>query len=313
MPAFKGNRNSRAVVRIFLLFVFAAMIRYVWTAFTAFPYAFSLAKSMGDKLDNALLGQMMSTDIKFFLLTSLYNLIIAILVLTFWIRLDHRSLDDIGLKWSPNRLPIMGIGAVLAVIIFGSSVTITNMLGYIWPVTMGTVTFGTAAVMKTSLYAILIVLVTILGEELLYRGYIQNSAMSFAHPTTAVYISALIFMMSRFGVFKNTLGMLEVFLIGLILGYLYLLTGSLYITLGFRFVWDYLKIYIFRFQTDYGFQGPVWQVYGNDGIVMMRNLTAGTRLQLIFIIVEVLVAVGLFFLCRKQGLLLHKNIEAIKN
>jgi membrane protease YdiL (CAAX protease family) len=104
-------------------------------------------------------------------------------------------------------------------------------------------------------------------------------------------ISALIFTGAHLLTYGNMLDLLDVFLAGLILGYAYMLTKSIYLPAVYHFMWDFLQINIFRLQDYEFYKGPVLVLFNNTEDLIINNLNLGNKLEVVFIIVEIMILV----------------------
>jgi uncharacterized protein len=77
-------------------------------------------------------------------------------------------------------------------------------------------------------------------EEIFFRGYLQKRLMGWKGPWFSLVTTSLIFMIFHIGRYNNLTTLVYLFVIGMLLGYLYYKSGSLYITIGFHYSWDFL-------------------------------------------------------------------------
>lgn len=76
-------------------------------------------------------------------------------------------------------------------------------------------------------------------EEITYRGIILNQLMQFKGTIFAIIISSLIFAMFHGEYYRRPYMLFSVFLNGIVFGYLYIITGSLYLSIGLHFATDF--------------------------------------------------------------------------
>ena len=83
-------------------------------------------------------------------------------------------------------------------------------------------------------------------EEYVFRGYIQftlSEAMGFW--PTAILLSFLFAYVHHFNVGETWLGLVDVFLAGLVLAAMLVRTGNLWLAVGFHFAWDWAESYFY--------------------------------------------------------------------
>jgi uncharacterized protein len=127
------------------------------------------------------------------------------------------------------------------------------------------------------------------GEEAVFRAYIQNHIVEMIGNKYGLAISALIFAGVHLFTYVNLLDIIDVFLAGIILGYAYILTKSIYLPAVFHFMWDFLQVNIFRIQNYEYYTGPVLVLFNNAGDLIINGFNLGNKLELVFIIVEIMI------------------------
>jgi membrane protease YdiL (CAAX protease family) len=143
-------------------------------------------------------------------------------------------------------------------------------------------------------------IISVLFEELIFRGVLLYILIKRLGATKAIIISAVgfgIYHWFSFGVIGNPMGMAIAFistgLMGLVLGYAYAKTFSLYIPIAIHFGWNLTQIFIFS-------QGPI-----GDGIfVPADHAPFRTDSYLVFFIASflsvILVLVINYFLLKEN-------------
>ncbi|HHY80465.1 MAG TPA: CPBP family intramembrane metalloprotease [Thermoanaerobacter sp.] len=90
-----------------------------------------------------------------------------------------------------------------------------------------------------------------LEEELMSRGYFINALNQMGKPWLSVLISSIIFsLMHILNPNIVFLGLLNIFLIGVLFSYMYLKTGNLWMPIGYHISWNYFQGYIFGFNVS---------------------------------------------------------------
>ena len=162
-----------------------------------------------------------------------------------WIDRQGR-LADLRLTWKPGAGRRLGIGIVAAALLAGlvlGGAYLTGQLraaGFHWQAEGGTDTLVDLVGYS------LILLATILGEELVFRGYARWTLQRAFKPGYAVLGSALAFALMRaFAPHATLLAFLNSLLAGILLSLLAAWAGSLWATIAARLTWALLVGYVF--------------------------------------------------------------------
>jgi membrane protease YdiL (CAAX protease family) len=182
---------------------------------------------------------------QFYLFTTisfLSTLVMITLMLKF---IDKKKFKDIGftsLKYGYKNL-IVGflIGAFsIAIIVLILSVS-------------GAITIVKNSNTKTYylLWGLYTFILVGLEEELMSRGYFINALNQMGKPWLSVLISSIIFsLMHILNPNIVFLGLLNIFLIGVLFSYMYIKTGNLWMPIGYHISWNYFQGYIFGFSVS---------------------------------------------------------------
>ncbi|MFP3723131.1 CPBP family intramembrane glutamic endopeptidase [Niallia circulans] len=186
---------------------------------------------------------------------------IAVLCLL-WKFVNKKRISEMGFKrLSPDFIIGLGLGALSIVIIFfillfTQNIEMANSLG--------SPDFST----YTILYLLFFILVGF-SEELTFRGYIMSTLTDNGNSKLVVYIvSSLIFGIAHLlNPNVAALGIINIFLVGLLFAYMYDKTKSLWMPIGYHITWNYFQGNVFGFPvsgtTPYGLYGIDVSV-GND-------------------------------------------------
>lgn len=187
------------------------------------------------------------------------TLLTALLVVVFRLFIDRRSLLSLGFPWR-GREALIGFLLGPAILGIGSSIL------YL----MDNLHWTDSLINPTDLLAgFAIMLLTAVGEELVFRGYVLNNLLESMEKWTALAISALLFAFIHAG--NNGLhvvGLINLFVGGLLLGINFIYTRNLWFSIFFHFSWNF-------------FQGPVlgYKVSGLDlQSVLQQELSGSTLL-----------------------------------
>jgi len=99
-------------------------------------------------------------------------------------------------------------------------------------------------------YVVLLAAIAV-TEELVFRGYLRFTLAQAFSPKAVLLISALLFAIWRVVTASSGgLGALNAFLAGLILGLLFVVTGSLWVPIAAHFAWIWVESFVFSFPTS---------------------------------------------------------------
>ncbi|WP_400246803.1 CPBP family intramembrane glutamic endopeptidase [Niallia sp. JL1B1071] len=186
---------------------------------------------------------------------------IAILFLL-WKFVNKKRISEMGFKkFSPDFFTGLALGAVSIVVIFFILLFTKNIE---MANSIGSPDFSA----YTIAYLLFFILVGF-SEELTYRGYIMTTLTDNGNSKSVVYIvSALIFGVAHL-LNPNVaiLGIVNIFLVGLLFAYMYDKTKSLWMPIGYHITWNYFQGNVFGFPvsgtTPYGLYG-IDVSMGND-------------------------------------------------
>jgi len=161
--------------------------------------------------------------------------------------LDNKGLKDIGFNSiSENRFELLCgliLGAVSMTIVFilllvSNNIVLSNSL--IKP------NFSSSILIGIPLF----ILVAI-SEETICRGYILNILNQMEKPWLSVVMSSAIFaVMHIANPNAKLVGILNIFLVGLLFSFMYIRTKSLWMPIGYHFTWNYFQGNIFGFPVS---------------------------------------------------------------
>lgn len=185
----------------------------------------------------------------------------------FWIVIDKGSWKEIGLidpKSIPNFLYGTGLGVGMVT------------LGYILMMILGLATFELGQFAIGSFMAwLLFFLVQPFFEELLFRGYILRLIERYFSTWTAIILSSILFgLIHAPNENFSYIGLISIGLSGLLMGWLFVRTGTLWAPTGLHFSWNFFQGVVFGYPTSgintyevmaNQYSGPEWLSGGDFG------------------------------------------------
>jgi membrane protease YdiL (CAAX protease family) len=199
-------------------------------------------------------------------------------------RFDWSKLGLVTTERSKYIVP--GVGLALALSLF--TIGVGYLSGTLKFLGNGFGLFGSVQVLITLLLATLLAIASGFGEEVAFRGYLQNRIAGRYNPTVAVVIVAVLFAVSHplVNVIDPLLYLATAILVGILFGAIFVRTGSLWMGVALHTVWNYLQIAVFaiRNSADDRFFGAPLFVFDNiSGTSQMLIELAVILIGLLFI------------------------------
>lgn len=175
---------------------------------------------------------------------------IIALFLTFFIVLkgfEKKRFKDIGLNsitrnWNGLIWGLM-LGAASMIIIF------------IMLLSTGDITLENSLLnpnlSKNTVWGILLFIIVAINEETMCRGYIFNTLNQMGKPWVSAVISSGVFAaLHLLNPNVKLIGILNIFLVGMLFAYMYIRTNSLWMPIGYHFTWNYFQGSVFGFAVS---------------------------------------------------------------
>lgn len=291
--------NLLRLLEIAGVFILVFLLNAVWSIVVTVAYTVVIAFKGGNVADVLALTERLYSAPDFLMFVSMYNLLAIGAAVLFWKLIDNQDAKELGFART-NKVAhqlllgiLAAIAAIAIVIILGSLSKIITFSDY------GTAIFGSKQIVWSLVIGLITFLMVGFGEEAVYRSYIQNHLVKMIGSRYGLIAAALVFTFAHSLTYSKPLDFLDVFLAGIILGYAFLLTKSIYLPASFHFMWDYLQISIFRIQDYSYYKGPVLIIFNNAGDLIIKNHNFGNQLEIMFIIVEIIILI-LMYTCRNK-------------
>jgi membrane protease YdiL (CAAX protease family) len=169
----------------------------------------------------------------YFELTGALTILIAAWVMTRFI--DKRSFTSLG--FTPNRITrdvLLGLGIGLGMM----AISVAVLWSAGWAIPQAGVPFSLTVLAVVGVA----MLANTVTQEVLVRGYIQQTIQLQFGPVLAVVISAFIFMLLHLGAIKGApLPAVNLFAAGILLGVAYAVTHNLWLPIALHFGWNFLQ------------------------------------------------------------------------
>ncbi|MCP1310758.1 CPBP family intramembrane glutamic endopeptidase [Paenibacillus tyrfis] len=179
-------------------------------------------------------GKSLVSSVRPELITPLGGIAATLLI---WMLLKKRSLRDLGMRLTLAGVREFGVGIVLG---FGFMSIIAGIL-----VAAGAVTLRINPSWSASslIWSLIMFIWVGFSEEMFFRGYIMKTMEALKYRLPFAYmLSAMLFALIHLGNNDvSALAVFNIFLIGLLFSYMFTITGSLWMPIGYHLAWNYAQ------------------------------------------------------------------------
>ena len=162
--------------------------------------------------------------------------------------IDKKGFNYLGLKSIKESYTELVIGLLAGAFFIVINVIILRFLGFL--------SFSSNIlnpnISISLIEGLLLFIIVAFAEELLFRGYIIMSLQQMGKWWLSILISAVIFALTHGALNDNVsfLAIINLLLGGILLGYMYIKTKSIYMPIGFHITWNYFQGYVFGIQVS---------------------------------------------------------------
>lgn len=226
---------------------------------------------------------------------ALYYFITIMVCLLLWLFIDQQQPENLGLRLSRRWWLGLLVGLVLGGSMMASIVAIELVFGWVSLTAVYTVEKGMLVGGMLAVYVIWQCLVAF-GEELVGRGYIQQNLNTSLTAPLAVTCSALMFAVlhlpsivtQSLPLLLSVIMVLNLTLGGLLLGWSFVKTRTLWLPIGIHFSWNFVQYHVVGFgfvsQGIYTVQSFGWEVL-TGGVTGPEAGIMGTLAFLILLLI----------------------------
>jgi len=168
----------------------------------------------------------------YFELTGTVTILAAAWIMLHWI--DRRPLTSLGFI-GEHAVRDLSIGIALGSSMMAICVAILTASHWAIWLPMFRISFGVVSLGALSMIA------NTVTQEVLVRGYVQQTFDLELGTRTAVLLSAGVFTLLHAGVIRTMIPALNLFAAGILLGVAYAVTRNLWLPIGLHFAWNFLQ------------------------------------------------------------------------
>lgn len=290
-------KTAKEILLIIFLLVIAIFIAELLITISVFIF-FLISNGNLETATSKILLVETSKSYEFISLNAVVqNVITIILVLLFLKGNIKNRIDKIKLYINCNSLALFIYGACLAfiTIVIITIVGITSGMSKLTAI--GFNTFH--QFLKVFIITVITYLSVGFGEEVFFRGYILNKLLGCTSKIRAVVIGAFIFMVFHIGTYSKALDFIDVFLVGIVLSYMYIVFESLWFAIGFHFMWDFAQSFFVKLE-DQVIANPTVLQFSVPKDIYINGINIGCRLEIVFIAVDLILIALMIFLEKKK-------------
>lgn len=173
-------------------------------------------------------------------------LVMSLVVIVLWLALEKRPLKEMGLDkpthhsrnfWFGLFLGILSMSLIFLVLLLTNQIKIQNI--------------GSPRISIHLLVDLVLLLLVAIGEELFYRGYCFNILKQTRKRWLPLVASSILFaLVHSWNPNIHLLGVINIFLAGLVLALLYIETNNLWMPIGYHLTWNYFQGSVFGFNVS---------------------------------------------------------------
>ncbi len=289
-----NNRRLRSGWKITITFISFVVLTIITNLVFTLGYSAYLFSTGKVSLEySGILAQYLQSRpiLMVFILLQAANVTFA--VLFYWKIWEKRSIRGLGLTNPFYHGKELGAGLVFGFI----SITIVFLVLYL----IGQITITSSSI-GPSIISILLVdflLFSVVGfnEELFVRGYCITLLQESNRRWLIFVVPSLLFsLMHTLNPGLTMLALLNIFLVGILLAYMFLMTKNLWMPIGYHITWNYFQGSIFGFQVSGSEFGGILHIE-QTGAAIINGGEFGPEGGLVTTVVIIL---GILFLIRKN-------------
>lgn len=239
---FINKKNNNEIKSVCLAFILSFIGSYMWQAIVRTVVAVYESRRLGSReAGTAFMNKLLITNLTFQLVAYIGMEFVILLIIYAIVKKYNDgkfSLDLIGMKSkksSANQLFLgIGIALLMQFVLYAGLV----IFGYDKFIGSDFANYPVFNVLISIIISIVIGVSAGFTEEILFRGVILKYLMNKKGKVFALIVSSLAFSIFHTGRLDPIL-MIQAVLIGIVLGYLYILTDSIYLSIGLHSGWDF--------------------------------------------------------------------------
>ncbi len=229
----------------------------------------------------------------------LQNIALVIITVLFVIFVDgkRQPLKALGLGPERNIARQFIAGASLNLLFLLAVLGIITLTGVASYQGTGFSAYGTSAVIGSAIAMAIGTLFVGIGEETVFRGYIQQNLTGRYGIAAGLLVTSVIFALFHSVTPFAELGPLYivgVFTLSLLLGYLFVITKSLYASIGFHCIQDFLALQVFNFTGEKTLGASSLFLFTRPEEIVVSGIFLGSWDDLISIVIAAMIIACLY-------------------
>jgi membrane protease YdiL (CAAX protease family) len=208
------------------------------------------------------------------------------------------SIDFVGMKLKQNSFRQLLIGIGIGMLMFFIWFLILNVTKTVEFKGIGFMFYPINKVFLSIISALMLSISVAFTEEIAFRGIILNQLMQYKGKIFALILSALMFTLCHMEDYNHFYTLLYVFGMGIILGCLYIMTGSLYLSIGLHFAVNF-GVFILTFDNSL----LVYEAKVSNSLLVLYFNYSQIFTELVMIIVLIFINLKYSYIRRERSFL----------
>ncbi|WP_242850445.1 CPBP family intramembrane glutamic endopeptidase [Clostridium botulinum] len=190
---------------------------------------------------------LLNTEIGTLLLKTIESICVFSTIFLLLKAFDNKSIRDIGLRDLKKNYKYIIYGLILGAV----SITGIFLISLMGKFIVLDNSLKKPSINKYIIIDILLFILVGINEEVLCRGYILNVLDIKKKPIRSSIISSVIFsLLHILNPNVKIIGMINIFLIGLLFSYMYINSKNLWMSIGYHITWNYFQGNVFGFPVS---------------------------------------------------------------
>lgn len=149
------------------------------------------------------------------------------------------NIELIGMKNNGNKIKQLLIGLGAGLLMFGTYKLILLVMGIERYKGIGFEFYSTNKVLISIISAFTVAIIGGVCEEVFFRGVLLKYLANYEGESFALIVSSIIFTIFHITYYQNFIQFAEILILGIALGYCYILTKSIYLSIALHFAWNF--------------------------------------------------------------------------
>ncbi len=233
-------------------------------------------------------------------ITIAQNIVLILIAYLCYTRVDGKksAVKGFGLKLKGDSIKLFCSGMLINAFFVLSFVSITILTGHMDILSVGLLHNPVSSIVLSIGLMLVVAMFIGFGEEILFRGYIQSELMGKFGAPAAIAIASFVFIAAHIFKLQLPLYYVSIYVVALLLGYLFFVTKSLYASIGFHFLEDFMVFQIFVSGEPVTGIVPVVPL-SEPAMICLYGMEIGTWMDGIATVLGIVLLAGIYWYHRR--------------